>query len=70
MMGAFVCGMGYYTVLWGEIKEGVAQRLDDSRNDSSMPEKVPLLQDKDSGGVWDKEDEDFFFSFICELIST
>ncbi|KAG6398805.1 hypothetical protein SASPL_140276 [Salvia splendens] len=51
MMGAFVCGMGYYTVLWGEIKEGEAQRLDDRRNDSSTAEKVPLLQDKDSGQV-------------------
>ncbi|XP_042022779.1 WAT1-related protein At1g70260-like [Salvia splendens] len=51
MMGAFVCGVGYYTVLWGEIKEGEAQRLDDSRNDSSTAEKVPLLQDKDSGQV-------------------
>lgn len=47
MMGAFICGAGYYTVLWGEIKDGETQKLDhDIHNDSSMEEKVPLLQDR------------------------
>ncbi|XP_057810957.1 WAT1-related protein At1g70260-like [Salvia miltiorrhiza] len=47
MLGAFVCGVGYYTVLWGEVKDGETQRLDDRRSDSSTAEKVPLLQDRD-----------------------
>ncbi|KAH6805240.1 hypothetical protein C2S51_030071 [Perilla frutescens var. frutescens] len=46
MMGAFVCGVGYYTALWGEIKDGETNKLDDKRNGSSTDEKVPLLQDQ------------------------
>lgn len=47
MMGAFICGVGYYTVLWGEIKDGEMQRLDhDNQKDLSTDEKVPLLQDR------------------------
>ncbi|CAA2954363.1 WAT1-related At1g70260-like [Olea europaea subsp. europaea] len=41
MMGAFVCGMGYYTVIWGQVRE------DDEfhNNRSSSDDKVPLLQE-------------------------
>lgn len=47
MMGAFICGVGYYTVLWGQIKdEDHVQKLD--RSDSMDDQKVPLLQDQDS----------------------
>lgn len=48
MMGAFICGVGYYTVLWGQIKDedGHVQKLN---NDSYTDDKkVPLLQDQDS----------------------
>ncbi|KAL3636327.1 hypothetical protein CASFOL_020874 [Castilleja foliolosa] len=38
MMGAFVCGVGYYTVLWGQIKDEEIQKLDHSDD-----QKVPLL---------------------------
>lgn len=40
-MGAFVCGMGYYTVIWGQVRE------DDEfhNNRSSSDDKVPLLQE-------------------------
>ncbi|KAK6116498.1 hypothetical protein DH2020_049791 [Rehmannia glutinosa] len=48
MMGAFVCGVGYYTVLWGQIKDEEIQKLDHRANNSSVDEKVPLLQDQDS----------------------
>lgn len=49
MMGAFVCGVGYYTVLWGEIKDGEAQKSDHGKinGSSTSDQKVPLLQDKD-----------------------
>ncbi|KAI3452765.1 hypothetical protein Pfo_009428 [Paulownia fortunei] len=46
MMGAFVCGVGYYTVLWGQIKDEEMHKLDHSwGKNSSMDEKVPLLQE-------------------------
>ncbi|KAI3467490.1 hypothetical protein Pfo_024153 [Paulownia fortunei] len=45
MMGAFICGVGYYTVLWGQIKDEEMQKLDGSNKISSMEEKVPLLQE-------------------------
>ncbi|KAL3636328.1 hypothetical protein CASFOL_020875 [Castilleja foliolosa] len=38
MMGAFVCGVGYCTVLWGQIKDEEIQKLDHSDD-----QKVPLL---------------------------
>ncbi|KAL3636326.1 hypothetical protein CASFOL_020873 [Castilleja foliolosa] len=40
MMGAFVCGVGYCTVLWGQIKDEEIQKLDHSDD-----QKVPLLED-------------------------
>ncbi|XP_073147956.1 WAT1-related protein At1g70260-like isoform X2 [Henckelia pumila] len=47
MMGAFICGVGYYTVLWGQIKEEELQKLESGKI-SSTDEKVPLLQDQHS----------------------
>ncbi|KAL8532627.1 hypothetical protein ACS0TY_009000 [Phlomoides rotata] len=47
MMGAFICGVGYYTVLWGQIKD--EDNVHKSNHDSSTDDhKVPLLQDQDS----------------------
>lgn len=51
MMGAFICGVGYYTVLWGQIKEEELQKLESGKISSSHDEKAPLLQDQDSQ-VW------------------
>lgn len=48
MIGAFICGVGYYTVLWGQIKDEEINKLDDRGKNSFMDEKVPLLQDQDS----------------------
>ncbi|KAK6160157.1 hypothetical protein DH2020_003538 [Rehmannia glutinosa] len=49
MMAAFVCGVGYYTVLWGQIKDEEKQKLIGNNIISSTEEnKVPLLQDQDS----------------------
>ncbi|CAI9775400.1 unnamed protein product [Fraxinus pennsylvanica] len=41
MMGSFVCGVGYYTVIWGQIRE------DDEfhKNRTPSDDKVPLLQE-------------------------
>ncbi|XP_042053441.1 WAT1-related protein At1g70260-like isoform X2 [Salvia splendens] len=44
--GAFICGVGYYTVLWGQMKDEEASKLG-GRNKIVSPsrdEKVPLLQ--------------------------
>ncbi|KAG6429602.1 hypothetical protein SASPL_107654 [Salvia splendens] len=46
IMGAFICGVGYNTVLWGQMKDEEASKLD-GRNKIVSPsrdEKVPLLQ--------------------------
>lgn len=55
MMGAFICGVGYYTVLWGQIKdEDRTTHTRDhktSNNSSGDDQKVPLLQEDDSQ-VW------------------
>ncbi|KAL9166203.1 hypothetical protein ABFS82_05G014400 [Erythranthe guttata] len=58
MMGAFVCGVGYYTVLWGQIKDDEAHNKSDNNknnnnngkiNSSSIDDvRVPLLEDQDS----------------------
>lgn len=47
MMGAFICGVGYYIALWGQIKEEELQKLASGKI-SSMDEKAPLLQDQNS----------------------
>ncbi|XP_057775025.1 WAT1-related protein At1g70260-like [Salvia miltiorrhiza] len=41
IMGAFICGVGYYTVLWGQMK-------DEEMSKSEGGNKVPLLQQPDS----------------------
>ncbi|GFP80076.1 wat1-related protein at1g70260 [Phtheirospermum japonicum] len=45
MMGAFVCGVGYYTALWGQIKDEEIQKLDhiSGMNSTVHDQKVPLL---------------------------
>lgn len=50
-MGAFICGVGYYTVLWGQIKDEdrtTHTRDHKSNNSSGDDQKVPLLQEDDS----------------------
>ncbi|KAL0385583.1 UNVERIFIED_CONTAM: WAT1-related protein [Sesamum radiatum] len=46
MMGAFVCGVGYYTVLWGQIKDEAIQKSDVGNKNDVPDQKVPLLQDE------------------------
>ncbi|XP_073021952.1 WAT1-related protein At1g70260-like [Primulina eburnea] len=48
MMGAFICGIGYYTVLWGQIKDEELQKLERGKISSIDDQKAPLLQDQDS----------------------
>ncbi|KAK4399738.1 WAT1-related protein [Sesamum angolense] len=48
MMGAFICGVGYYTVFWGQIKDEETHKSDDEGkiiNSSTDDQKVPLLQE-------------------------
>ncbi|KAL0357957.1 UNVERIFIED_CONTAM: WAT1-related protein [Sesamum calycinum] len=46
MMGAFVCGVGYYAVLWGQIKDEAMQKSDGGNKNDVPDQKVPLLQDE------------------------
>ncbi|PIN24944.1 hypothetical protein CDL12_02332 [Handroanthus impetiginosus] len=46
MLGAFICGVGYHTVLWGQIKDEDIHKLDQTAQISSIDDqKVPLLQE-------------------------
>ncbi|KAL2543138.1 WAT1-related protein [Abeliophyllum distichum] len=45
MMGAFVCGVGYYTVMWGQTREDDEMHKNSRNLSSSSDEKVPLLQE-------------------------
>lgn len=51
-MAAFIAGMGYLTVMWGQINEdrGVGKDKDINKNndDSLSSAKVPLLDDEES----------------------
>ncbi|KAL0372402.1 UNVERIFIED_CONTAM: WAT1-related protein [Sesamum calycinum] len=58
MMGAFICGVGYYTVFWGQIKDEETHKSDDEGkiiNSSTDDQKVPLLQE-------DSQDDDMIRS--------
>ncbi|KAH6770753.1 hypothetical protein C2S52_015556 [Perilla frutescens var. hirtella] len=48
IMGACICGVGYYTVLWGQIKDEEMNKSDGGKkiitSTSSTDEKVPLLE--------------------------
>ncbi|XP_051148463.1 WAT1-related protein At1g70260-like [Andrographis paniculata] len=49
MLGAFICGIGYYTVLWGQIKDEETSKLGHGSKSCSSSnddlKKVPLLQE-------------------------
>ncbi|KAK4373204.1 hypothetical protein RND71_008588 [Anisodus tanguticus] len=49
MLSACICGLGYYTTLWGQLKEGETKK-DMKGNTSASDEKVPLLQDQEQEG--------------------
>ncbi|KAK4371010.1 hypothetical protein RND71_010485 [Anisodus tanguticus] len=49
MLSACICGLGYYTTLWGQLKEGETKK-DIKGNVSASDEKVPLLQDQKQEG--------------------
>ena len=44
-MGATIIGMGYYTVMWGQIKGDEEDKSFDESPDS-LDNKIPLLQEK------------------------
>lgn len=49
VMAAFIAGMGYLTVMWGQINEdrGVGEDKDgDKNNDDLSSAKVPLLDEE------------------------
>lgn len=53
MLSAIICGMGYYTTLWGQLKEDnqTSKNIKGSILPTTSDEKVPLLQERE-------EDED------------
>ncbi|XP_030447858.2 WAT1-related protein At1g60050 [Syzygium oleosum] len=46
IIGAFIVGIGYYSLMWGQIREGKARDDHDNRNGDSRGNKVPLLQEE------------------------
>ncbi|KAK6931092.1 EamA domain [Dillenia turbinata] len=46
ILGAFIIGMGYYVVTWGQIKDDENKQYHSNKGLDS-PEKVPLLHDQD-----------------------
>ena len=48
VMAAFIAGMGYLTVMWGQIIEdnGVGEDKDDKNNDHLSSAKLPLLDEE------------------------
>lgn len=48
MMGAVICGLGYYTLIWGQIAhDETDKRPKDSRGLPPPDEKVPLLEERE-----------------------
>eukprot|EP00257_Ricinus_communis_P022481 XP_015582216.1 WAT1-related protein At1g70260 [Ricinus communis] len=48
IIGTVICGMGYYTVMWGQAREDGKQKPHDVERADTSDEKVPLLQDQDA----------------------
>jgi len=44
-MGTSILGMGYYTVMYGQVKRNEEETSCDDSSDS-LDEKIPLLQEK------------------------
>ncbi|KAI4384277.1 hypothetical protein MLD38_002454 [Melastoma candidum] len=44
--GSLVIGVGYYAMMWGQIKESETQRGHEGRNGDASDNKVPLLHDE------------------------
>ncbi|KAM3303968.1 WAT1-related protein [Capsicum chacoense] len=49
MLSAIICGMGYYTTLWGQLNEDeqTSKKLKGSMLPTTSDEKVPLLQERE-----------------------
>ncbi|KAI5679168.1 hypothetical protein M9H77_10118 [Catharanthus roseus] len=59
MMGAVICGVGYYTIIWGQIAhDESAQRPKKSNGLPKSDEKVPLLEEKNQEEEEEEEEED------------
>ncbi|KAJ1395782.1 EamA domain [Sesbania bispinosa] len=46
VIGAAIIGMGYYTVLYGEISKGDEEEKGGDESSDSLDKKIPLLQEK------------------------
>ncbi|KAF3677190.1 putative WAT1-related protein-like [Capsicum annuum] len=49
MLSAIICGMGYYTTLWGQLNEDeqTSKKIKGSMLPTTSDEKVPLLQERE-----------------------
>ncbi|XP_047323578.1 WAT1-related protein At1g70260-like [Impatiens glandulifera] len=53
IMGATIVGVGYYTIMWGLMREGdeKSKILSAAANEESSEEKIPLLRDEEESQV-------------------
>ena len=49
MLSACICGLGYYTTLWGQLKEDETMK-NKKGNVTTSDERVPLLQEQQEEG--------------------
>ncbi|XP_009790538.1 WAT1-related protein At1g70260-like [Nicotiana sylvestris] len=55
MFSAIICGLGYYTTLWGQLKDDETNKNIKGSTSTTSDEKVPLLQEKE---VEEEEEEE------------
>jgi hypothetical protein len=46
VIGAIIIGIGYYGVIWGQIREDEAPEDDSAEPVDSLEKKIPLLQEE------------------------
>lgn len=51
MFSAFICGMGYYTTIWGQFKDEETQQMKGNSVSSPDDVKAPFLQKQDDSPV-------------------
>lgn len=56
MFSAIICGLGYYTTLWGQLKDDETSKNIKGSTSTTSDEKVPLLQEKEEGEEEEEED--------------
>lgn len=51
MLSAIICGMGYFTTLWGQLKDDETSKNIKGRIlPTTSDEKVPLLEEREEDG--------------------